>query len=44
MNDNSSYDTRLDFDVDEPNKAQNHTIMTALDDVYFYTSGVYIIY
>ncbi len=45
MEDNSVVATRLDFGIDEPNLAQNRTIMTALDDVYMYSSdttkGIY---
>lgn len=38
MEDNSSYDKRLDFSVNEPNTAQNRSMIVALDDVYMYAS------
>ena len=45
MDDNSAYNKRLSFSIDEPNLAQNRSMEVVLDDVYMYASdtikGIY---
>tara|TARA_R110000850_G_scaffold38905_3_gene101227 strand:- start:746 stop:889 length:144 start_codon:yes stop_codon:yes gene_type:complete len=45
MDDNSAYNKRLSFSIDEPNGAQNRSMEVVLDDVYMYASdtikGIY---
>jgi len=45
MEDNSTYNKRLSFAIDEPNLAQNRSMEVALDDVYMYSNdtikGIY---
>lgn len=45
MDDNSAYNKRLSFSIDEPNLSQNRSMQVVLDDVYMYASdtikGIY---